>query len=123
MAQIHKLSKWVLMTTGVLSLLIAWWSTATAMGLMIGSVTMVANIQLLARGWAPLILKGHRGALALFSTITSFIFLGVVGFCVYQYGFDGLIGFALGVFSLALVGLFHARSVEVEQAFAHVGYD
>ena len=123
MAEIHKLSKWVLMTMGVLSLAIAWWSPATATGLMVGSVTMVANIQLLGRGWAPLILSGHRGGLAIFSTVVSFLFLGVVGFAVYYYLFDGLIGFALGVFSLAVVGLFHARSTEVEQAFAHVGYD
>ncbi len=80
----------------------------TALGFLFGSVIVVVNLQILGRGWAPLLLFSKGAALAFFSMLFSLLFLGVTAFFIFQKFPSSLFGFALGFACLPIGACFYA---------------
>ena len=105
----------VLIAIGFCEQVMQWFSEGLSAGYLIGSITMLCNLHILGRGFAPIIHAGQGGGLALASSLASVFFLGVSAFAVFNWMPNSLIGFALGFISLSFIGIVYAYRTAVRE--------
>jgi hypothetical protein len=82
--------------------------SGTTLGFFLGSVVMFINLQILAKGWAPLLLFSKGAGLAFASLLFSLLFLGITAFALFKKFPSSSFGFAFAFACLPIGCCFYA---------------
>lgn len=98
----------VLMVLWILETALPELFSGTTLGFLLGSITAIFNLQILGKGWAPLLLFSKGACFAFASMLFSLLFLGITAFVMFQKFPSSLFGFAFAFACLPIAFCFYA---------------